>query len=49
MLSGVREHSNVDLVDQLTQLIMAQRAYTANLRSLQTIDELIEIATRLRQ
>jgi len=49
VLSGVREHANVDLVDQMTQLIMAQRAYTANLRSLQTIDELIEIATRLRQ
>jgi flagellar basal-body rod protein FlgG len=49
VLSGVREHSNVDLVDQMTQLIMAQRAYTANLRSLQTIDGLIEIATRLRQ
>ena len=49
VLSGVREHSNVDLVDQMTQLIMAQRAYTANLRALQTIDELVEIATRLRQ
>lgn len=49
VLSEVREHSNVDLVDQMTQLIMAQRAYTANLRALQTIDELIEIATRLRQ
>ncbi len=49
ILSGVREHSNVDLADQMTQLIMAQRAYTANLRALQTIDELVEIATRLRQ
>jgi len=49
VLSGVREHSNVDLVDQMTQLMMAQRAYTANLRALQTIDELVEIATRLRQ
>lgn len=49
VLNGVREHSNVDLVDQMTQLIMAQRAYTANLRALQTLDELVEIATRLRQ
>lgn len=49
VLGGMREHSNVDLVDQMTQLIMAQRAYTANVRALQSIDELIEIATRLRQ
>ncbi len=49
VMNGVREHSNVDLVDQMTQVIMAQRAYTANLRALQTLDELVEIATRLRQ
>ncbi|MCS7050157.1 MAG: flagellar hook-basal body complex protein, partial [Thermomicrobium sp.] len=49
VLSGVREHANVDLADQMTQLILAQRAYTANLRALQTVDELVEIATRLRQ
>lgn len=49
ILSGVREHSNVDFVEEMTQLIMAQRAYSANLRALQSLDELIDIAIRLRQ
>lgn len=39
--SGMLELSNVDLAGEMTALIQAQRAYQMNVKSLQTIDEMI--------
>jgi flagellar hook protein FlgE len=46
--AGVLEGSNVDMAEQATTMIEAQRAYTMNLRSIQTIDEMIGQAIQLR-
>lgn len=42
MVSGALEASNVDLAEQLTDMIVAQRAYQANTRVIRTTDELLE-------
>ncbi len=47
--AGVLEGSNVDLADQMTRLIQAQRAYQANLKAFQTWDELLSQANDLRR
>ena len=45
---GYLENSNVDVVQQLTDLIKAQRAYELNSKSIETADEMMSTATRLR-
>lgn len=47
--SGMLESSNVDLAEQATMLIEAQRAYTLNVRSAQTLDEMIGVLLQTRQ
>lgn len=42
LVSGALETSNVDLAEQLTDMIVAQRAYQANTRVIRTTDELLE-------
>jgi flagellar hook protein FlgE len=42
VVSGSLEQSNVELSEQLTDLIVAQRAYQANTRVISTSDELLE-------
>jgi flagellar hook protein FlgE len=42
------ESSNVDLTDQMVQMIEAQRAYSANARALETLDEMIGLVIRTR-
>lgn len=46
--SGMLETSNVDLAEQMVQMIEAQRAYSANARALETLDEMIGLAIRTR-
>lgn len=46
--SGVLESSNVDYAEQMTTMIEAQRAYTMNLKALQTLDDMIGQAIQLR-
>jgi flagellar hook protein FlgE len=41
------EQSNVDLAEQLTDMIVAQRAYQANTRVISTSDELLDRLTQL--
>ena len=41
-VSAALEASNVDLAEQLTDMIVAQRAYQANTRVIKTTDELLE-------
>ena len=43
------EQSNVDLNTQLTNMIMYERAYQANTKSLQTLDQVIQTAIQLKQ
>ncbi len=44
---GFLEQSNVSVVEELVQLITAQRAYEVNSRTVQTADQLLQIANNL--
>ena len=45
---GMVESSNVKLVNEMVDLITAQRAYESNSKSLSTADEMLEIVNRLK-
>lgn len=45
---GFLENSNVQVVEEVINLIIAQRAYEANSRVIKTSDEMLQIATNLR-
>lgn len=47
VISGAVESSNVDLAEQLTDLIVAQRTYQSNTRTISTSDELLELLTQI--
>ena len=42
VVSAALEQSNVDLAEQLTDMIVAQRSYQANTKVIKTADELLE-------
>lgn len=46
---GFLETSNVSLVDEMTSLLRAQRAYQTNAKALRTMDEMWEKSTSLRR
>jgi flagellar basal-body rod protein FlgG len=46
---GALETSNVDMAEQMTTLMMGQRAYSFNARALQTMDEMLGMANNLRR
>ena len=46
--SSVLENSNVDLADEFSRLIIAQRAYSAGTRVINTVDQMTEDLLRLR-
>lgn len=45
---GFLENSNVQVVEEVIGMIVAQRAYEANSRVIQTSDEMLQVATNLR-
>jgi flagellar hook protein FlgE len=47
--SGVLEMSNVDLADQLTDMIVTQRGFQANSRTIQTADQLLQELLTLKR
>ena len=49
LLQGHLEMSNVDLVEEMTSLVMAQRAYQLNARIVQTADQVMETINNLRR
>lgn len=49
ILQGFLETSNVELVDEMTNLVLAQRAYQLNARMIQTADQLLETINNLRR
>lgn len=46
---GYLEMSNVDMIDEMTGLVLAQRAYQLNARVLQASDQLLETINNLRR
>ena len=46
---GFLESSNVQIVDEMIKMIMAQRAYEVNSKSIQTSDEMMQMANNLRR
>ncbi|MBS7525804.1 flagellar basal-body rod protein FlgG [Fusibacter paucivorans] len=49
VLQGFVENSNVQIVDEMINLITAERAYEINSKSIQTADRLLEIANNLKR
>lgn len=47
VVSGALESSNVELAEQLTDMIVAQRAYQANTRVITTTDQLLDELNRI--
>ncbi len=49
MLSGTLEMSNVDLTDQLTEMIVTQRGFESNAKTIQTGDSMLETVLGLKR
>lgn len=49
VMSGSLESSNVDLADELTSMIEAQRGFTANSKSFQTGADLLDVVVNLKR
>ncbi len=49
VVSGALEQSNVDMAAELTDMIIAQRDYTANSKSFQTGNELLDVLMNLKR
>lgn len=49
VMSGAREGSNVEIADELTRMMQAQRGYQLNLRLVQAWDEVARMANELRR
>ncbi|MFA6936968.1 MAG: flagellar hook protein FlgE [Treponema sp.] len=49
MLSGTLEMSNVDLTEQLTDMIVTQRGFQSNAKTIQTADTLLETVLSLKR
>ena len=49
VISGYLEASNVQTVDEIVNLIVAQRAYEMNSKTIQAADEMLQQANNLRQ
>jgi flagellar basal-body rod protein FlgG len=47
ILQGFQESSNVNLVEEMVDMIIAQRAYEVNSRSVRTADGMLQTATQL--
>jgi flagellar basal-body rod protein FlgG len=45
---GYLENSNVNIIQQITDLIAAQRAYEMNSKTIETADQMMSTATRMR-
>lgn len=49
LASGYLEMSNVKVVEEMVNLITGQRAYEVNSKSIQSADEMLNIANNLRR
>jgi len=48
IVGQAREESNVDLSEEMTEMIVAQRAYSLAMRAVQTSDQMLALANELR-
>jgi flagellar basal-body rod protein FlgG len=46
---GFLEMSNVSVVDEMVSMITAQRAYEVNSKSIQTADEMLQMANNIKR
>lgn len=49
IVQGFIEMSNVDIVEEMVAMIMAQRAYEINSKAIQTADSMLQIANNLKR
>ena len=49
IISGALEQSNVDLAEEFTKMIVAQRGYQANARVITTSDDMLTEVTNLKR
>ncbi|TJX50110.1 MAG: flagellar hook-basal body complex protein, partial [Mesorhizobium sp.] len=49
IISGALENSNVDIAEELTDMIAAQRSYTANSKVFQTGSDLMDVLVNLKR
>jgi flagellar hook protein FlgE len=49
LVTSSTENSNVDIATEFTQLIVAQRAYTASTKLVTTADQLLETTINMKQ
>ena len=49
LVSGALEQSNVDMATELTDMIVAQRDYTANSKVVQTSSDLLDVLMNLKR
>jgi len=49
LISGALEQSNVDMASELTEMIVAQRDYTANSKIVQTSSDLLDVLMNLKR
>jgi flagellar basal-body rod protein FlgG len=49
LMQGMLEGSNVDMVSEMSTLVIAQRAYQLNARVLQASDQILDTINNLRQ
>ncbi|MCM8824260.1 MAG: flagellar basal-body rod protein FlgG, partial [Candidatus Omnitrophica bacterium] len=49
ILQGFLESSNVNIVEEMVKMIIAQRAYEVNSRAVQTSDDMLSIANNLKR
>lgn len=49
VISGALEAANVDIAQEMTDLIKAQRAFTTNAKVITTVDELLDETARLKR
>ena len=47
--AGALEQSTVDIAQEFTQMILAQRGYQANSRSITTADQMLQEAANLKR
>ncbi len=49
VIQGFLEKSNVDVVQEMINMIVAQRAYEINSKAVKTADEMLAVANNLRR
>lgn len=49
LMQGALESSNVDVVEEMISMIVAQRAYEINSKTVKTVEEMLQMANNLKQ